>query len=130
MTEQQPQHPPVETKENLKPVHIVIIDDNTAFRWAFAENLSLFGPEDGYLITTRGYSSYTKETREYIMSELPEIVLIDLELKQGLSGDEISRQLRTEEYNGKIIFLTAYDANQISGTSRQMGRRRPYYENQ
>lgn len=117
-TEQQ-QAAQQEQKENLRPVHIVIIEDHPNYRNAIATNLSLFGPKDGLSITTRGYSSYTAEDREHIMSEVPEIVLIDLELPDGPSGVEASRQLRSEGYQGKIVFLTGYSADEVSGTSRQ-----------
>lgn len=83
---------------------IAVVDDNRTERDFLISNLKKFSMEYNFEIQTTGYSSGESFLEEADFSIL-DVVFLDIYLG-GITGMEIAKRLRTEEYDGMIVFCT------------------------
>ncbi|MDD5136636.1 MAG: response regulator [Candidatus Omnitrophica bacterium] len=82
---------------------ILVVDDEKEFTTLIKANLEVRGK---YEVRTENKSSRALDAiREF----KPDLVLLDIMMPDGIDGDEIARQVRSDEEikNTPIIFLTA-----------------------
>lgn len=91
----------------LKPIQILIVEDEMII----AANISLQLTGMGYEVS--GIIPRGEDAINHIKSKLPDIVLIDIQLKGELDGIETAQRMQEFHSNLAIIYLTANadDAN-------------------
>jgi two-component system LytT family response regulator len=80
---------------------LVIADDEQNVREALAQMLKLYCPDVNVVASTDSVS----ETVKAISNHQPDIVLLDIEMKEG-SGFDVLKKFASPKF--KIIFITAY----------------------
>ncbi len=97
----------------LKPVKIVIIDDNLEL----LESLELYFNEKGYAV-------FTAPTGEVglrlIKTECPDVVIVDLRLP-GMGGLELLKVLKTDGIESRTIVITAYQDMETTVQAIKLG---------
>jgi CheY-like chemotaxis protein len=66
----------------------------------------------GWKVT--GVAASGERALEMALSDLPDLVLMDIQLRGALSGLEVATRL-VEEYGVPVIFTTAYTENEVLG---------------
>ncbi|MBZ9728655.1 response regulator [Salegentibacter sp. JZCK2] len=91
----------------IQPIQILIVEDEMII----AANISLQLTEMGYEVS--GIIPRGEDALNHIKSNLPDIVLIDIQLKGELDGIETAQRMQKFHSNLAIIYLTANadDAN-------------------
>lgn len=85
----------------VQPIQILIVEDEMII----AANISLQLTELGYQIS--GIIPRGEDALNHIKSNLPDIVLIDIQLKGELDGIETAQKMQELHSNLAIIYLTA-----------------------
>lgn len=91
--------------------HIAFVEDDDIVRRNYAEILSA----EGFRVTTLATKS---QAEAYFSAELPDLVLLDIELGMDPeAGYELCRKLRERSNSLPIVFLTSHssDVDKISG---------------
>ena len=83
-----------------KPIQILIVEDEMII----AANISLQLTHLGYVVT--GIIPRAEEVLPYIRLQLPDLILLDINLKGNLDGIEVAHLIQNE-FKLPIIFLTA-----------------------
>jgi DNA-binding LytR/AlgR family response regulator len=87
----------------IQPITILIVEDDMVI----AANISLQLIELGYEVT--GIITRGEDALKQIKNNLPEIVLMDIQLKGSLNGIETAIKMKEHYHNLAIIYLTAND---------------------
>ena len=87
--------------ENLR---ILVVDDEENIQIALEDRLRMYG----YEVTT---ASDGEEALEKVESELPDLVLLDIELP-GISGLKVLSRIRSEHPEILVMMITAYDRDE------------------
>lgn len=86
-----------------KIVRIIVVDDHAIFRQGLRE---LIENEKDMKIVSE--ASDDKQAMEFVKKQKPDIVLMDINLS-GIDGTELTRRLRKEFPEVKVIILSMYD---------------------
>lgn len=98
----------------MKKLSIMIVEDEALI----AKDIEYSLHQLGYKITGIAYDGV--EALEMIRREKPDLVLLDIELKEGLSGIDIGHILN-EQYKIPFIYLTSYsDPNTIDKVKKTL----------
>lgn len=85
----------------IQPIQILIVEDEMII----AANISLLLTEMGYEVS--GIIPRGEDALNHIKSNLPDIILIDIQLKGELDGIETAQKMQEFHSNLAIIYLTA-----------------------
>jgi len=85
----------------IQPVQILIVEDEMII----AANISLQLTEMGYEVS--GIIPRGEDALNHLKDNLPDIVLVDIQLKGKLDGIETARKMQESYHNLAIIYLTA-----------------------
>jgi len=96
-------------------IHVFLIEDRADYRNSIRNILN----ERSDLRCSGTYVSF-EEARDHITDELPEIILLDIELP-GLSGVEAAREIKMLSPKTEILMLTAFDNNDLIFRSLRNG---------
>lgn len=85
-----------------KGVKVLLVDDDVSL----VKTASIFLKDEGYQVLE---AFNGEQGLEIATSELPDIIILDIEMPPGISGPEVCRRLRAlpETADIPIIFLTA-----------------------
>src|SRR3989339_2071888 len=86
-----------------KPIRIIVVDDHAIFRQGLRE---LIENEKDMKIVSE--ASDDKQAMEFVKKQKPDIVLMDINLS-GIDGTELTRRLRKQFPEVKVIILSMYD---------------------
>ena len=89
----------------MKPISIILVDDNTAFRRIAAAFLTTSYPDDIVLVGSAGSGEEALGLAERLQ---PEAVVADL-VMPGLSGLELIARRREQRADIVLVALTFYD---------------------
>ncbi|WP_366923677.1 response regulator [Metallumcola ferriviriculae] len=92
---------------------ILVIDDQDGVRKLLAEVLRSDDREIHLL-------NNGEEGMEFIRSTTPELILLDMKMP-GMSGLEVTRELKKAGFEGAIIFMTAYGELEIITEAKSLG---------
>jgi two-component system response regulator DegU len=87
----------------MKKVRILVVDDHPLFRQGVIDSFSL---EDDFEIV--GQADDGERALKLIRELLPDVAVLDVNLP-GLNGQQVTRQLKLEKVETKVVLLTAYD---------------------
>lgn len=96
----------------MKKLNILIVEDEALI----AKDIEISLSQLGYGIAGIAYDAV--EALDLIRSKKPDLVLLDIELKDGLSGIEIARILN-EKYKIPFIYLTSYSDPETIGAVKK-----------
>lgn len=96
----------------MKPYRILVVEDESIAALSLKENLENFG----YEVT--GIAASKEEALKEIEEELPDLVLLDINLDEKEAGIEVGRQLLKEK-DLPVIFLTAYADKETISKARE-----------
>jgi len=86
-----------------KTIRIIVVDDHAIFRQGLRE---LIENEKDMKIVSE--ASDDKQAMEFVKKQKPDIVLMDINLS-GIDGTELTRRLRKQFPEVKVIILSMYD---------------------
>lgn len=101
--------------ENTKAVRLMLVDDHKLFRCGIK---SLFDDKDG--ITVIAEASNGKEGITKIISQNPDVVLLDLELGD-INGLDLIEKVISQKPNIKFIILTSHVNEHVINKAMKMG---------
>lgn len=87
----------------------VICDDEAQFRKKTAEaiNKAFINNKDEYYITEFG--KFDKDFAKLIKTKTPKIYILDIEIKDSISGIDIARKIRSNDWESVIILVTSHN---------------------
>lgn len=98
-------------------IRVVICDDHEMVRQALAKVLAL---EEG--ISVIGVSEDMKSTCDLIHEDVPDVLLVDVRLKNE-SGLDVARMVAAKHPEVKIIVLTSFNSDQALVEAYELGAR-------
>ena len=98
-------------------IRVLLVDDHTAVRQAFA-----FALKSEVGIEVIGQAGSGPAALEEIRRLRPDLVLMDINLP-GMSGIEVTRQIRTEFPQIEVIGLSMYESEEQGAAMRRAGAR-------
>jgi two-component system LytT family response regulator len=99
----------------MNPVRTVIVDDE---RYACERLKKLLKPFSQ--IELLDYSTNSREAVSYIMKTKPDLVFLDIELENNISGFDIIEKLGEDLYLPHIILVTAHTQYSIKAIKHQV----------
>ena len=102
-------------RETGKPIRVLIVDDHPVVRQGLQSLLSNY-PD----IQVVGEADTGLRALEVTARLQPDVVLLDIRMP-GASGIDITRQLRQQNRQARIIILTAYEENEYLMEALQAG---------
>jgi len=92
-----------------KKVEFVICDDEKLFRSSISKIIdkTLINNDDDYTITT--FSKFDKSFENKINEKKSKIYILDIEIKDSISGIDIARKIRKDDWDSIIIFVTSHN---------------------
>lgn len=99
----------------MKPIRVLIVDDHSIVRQGLS---SIIEPDPDFEII--GEASTGAETLEFVESEKPDIVLLDLRLAD-MSGVEICQRIRESSPETRVLILTAFFDRDLVNACLQAG---------
>ena len=91
----------------MEKTNILIVEDD----WIVAEDLRSILKNKGYSVTGVVHSG--EDAVKKALKERPDLILMDIMLKGGMSGTDAATQIK-EQVDIPIIFITAYIRNKVS----------------
>jgi two-component system OmpR family response regulator len=91
----------LETEGSNKPMHILIVEDDPSL----ASGLARILEAEGYAVDATAHGEQAVEAARH---ERFDLVILDIGLP-GMDGFEVLRRLRTAEFRGPVLVLTARD---------------------
>lgn len=90
-------------------MEFVICDDEKLFRSKFRDviNRILIQNDEDYNITE--FSKFDKDFEKVINDGKPKIYVLDIEIKDSISGIDIARQIRRTDWESIIILVTSHN---------------------
>jgi CheY-like chemotaxis protein len=93
-------------REVMKKVKILIVEDEAIIAMDIEKTII----ELGHKVTNNVNS--TKDIFQSIENDEPDIILMDIDLKQEVDGIEITKKIHQKKYI-PVIYLTGYDKDEI-----------------
>jgi DNA-binding NarL/FixJ family response regulator len=87
----------------MEKVRILVVDDHPLFRQGVIDSFSL---EEDFEIV--GQADDGEKALKLIRELLPDVAVLDVNLP-GLNGQQVTRQLKIEKVETRVVLLTAYD---------------------
>ena len=92
-----------------KKVEFVICDDEKLFRSSISKIIdkTLINNDDDYTITT--FSKFDTSFENKRNEKKSKIYILDIEIKDSISGIDIARKIRKDDWDSIIIFVTSHN---------------------
>ncbi len=97
----------------MKPVKILVIDDEKLIRWSFEKKLN----SEGVKVYTAGSG---EDGVESFQMEQPDIVFLDNKLPK-MQGLEVLKKIKAIDEDAIIVFMTAYESVDIAVSAIKAG---------
>jgi DNA-binding NarL/FixJ family response regulator len=94
---------PVQDRDVMEEITIVVVDDHPLFRQGVVNTLSL---EPGFKVV--GQTENGSEALKMIRSLNPRVAVVDINLP-GMNGQQITHEVVQDKLPTRIVLLTAYD---------------------
>lgn len=89
---------------------IIIVEDEENIEEEIKKVIRKFSIKEDINVKIKYYKRYNKELEKEIKDNTKKkIYLLDIELKNSISGIEIAGKIREEEWESEIIFITSHD---------------------
>lgn len=90
-------------------MNFVICDDEVSFRkkTVNAINKTFIKSSEEYYI--KEFSKFDKEFEKIIKNKTPKIYILDIEIKDSISGIDIARKIRNSDWESVIILVTSHN---------------------
>jgi len=92
---------------------ILVVDDQVGVRKLLAEVLR--GDDREVYLASNG-----EEALEFVRKQTPHLILLDMKMP-GLSGLDVTRELKKAKYTGAIVLMTAYGELKIISEAKKLG---------
>jgi DNA-binding NarL/FixJ family response regulator len=87
----------------MEKIRILVVDDHPLFRQGVIDSFSL---EEDFEIV--GQADDGERALKLIRELIPDVAVLDVNLP-GLNGQQVTRQLKLEKIDTRVVLLTAYD---------------------
>ena len=87
----------------------IICDDEVIFSKGIVKLIDTIFMKNNFEYTTTTFSAYNNQLEEIINDKSDDkIYILDIEMKDGISGIDIARKIRETDWNSVIIMLTSH----------------------
>ena len=109
-------------KSPLRSISLVLVDNDERFLKGLRTLLNFHKTKDGQKFVVLGEAHREQEVLSLVEEQKPELILLDLELKQGnRAGINVLWQLKQLPYRGKVIVLSSYREDEVIFQAMQAG---------
>jgi len=90
-------------------INFVVCDDEKEFRDKFTLIINKLFMKNSIEYKIKEFGSYNKEFEEFINNDMSsKIYILDIEMKKSISGIDIARKIRKNDWNSIIIMVTSH----------------------
>ena len=89
-------------------MHITLCDDEPIFLHSLQRQLTQWAAQTGVVLAIRAFSSAEMLLREWENGLQTDLLLLDIEMRAGISGMELPQQIKGFLPNVRIIFVTSH----------------------
>lgn len=100
---------------------VVLADDNIAFRQGLKTLLGFFQTQDNLNVNVVGEAASADQAINLAIEQHPRLLLLDLEMQTDRAGEKTIQALRDQNYQGKILVLSAHQEDEYIFRSMQAG---------
>ena len=90
-------------------IEFIVYDDQVEFRDKIKSSIEIVAKENNIEYEIKSFGSYTKEFDKTINSNISnKIYIMDIEVPDSISGIDVARKIRREDWNSIIILVTSH----------------------
>lgn len=86
----------------------VVYDDEEVFRSNVIKSINKIMKKVNMDYSIDEFSKYNTRMQKVINEDCPKIYVMDIEIPNGLSGIDVARKIRTEDWDSIIILVTSH----------------------
>ena len=91
-------------------IKIIVVEDDKIFQNKFKNVISKIIFKSSEDINVEYYSKFNKSLEKTINdTSIRKIYIMDIELENGISGIQIAKKIRTDDWESEIVFITSHD---------------------
>ena len=103
------------SKEQSKPITVVLADDHPIPRKAFADALTTYG------IEVVGQANAPEEILAMYAELNPDVLVLDMRFGQQMTGIDVASELLKSHPDARVVFLSQFDQDTLIKRSYQLG---------
>lgn len=89
-------------------IKFVVYDDEEVFRSNVVNSINKVVDKNKFDYTIEEFSKYNSRMQKVIDEDCPKIYILDIEIPNGLSGIDVARKIRVDDWNSIIILVTSH----------------------